>query len=161
MWEAIGEILTSPNATIVLCFLVLFVILFAFLGKSGLLSITTNKVQLGAANKEREIIRQQVEWIRLHCEAFESKMEKPDDYDEWRGKYIVECVCDEYVEWVTFNHISTSSSYVSIKQERIVALVASLTSNDMFHSSEFEQWLRDDVKECIGRLVQIRETYGK
>ena len=159
MWQMIRDVLMSPNVTIVLCFLVFVLTIGVILSKTGLLQIHTNAVQIGAADRERNIIRQQVEWIKLHCSGMEASMTKPENYNEWRGKYIAECVYDEYVDWITFNHLSLSDAYIEIKQDRIVNLVNKLTTKPEFHSEEFERELREDVRTCIEKLVQIRTIY--
>lgn len=159
MWQFLREVLHSPNATVAFFFILIVIVVAAFLSKSGLLTVKTEKIQLGAADREREILRQQIEWIRLHCEALESEMKKPENYNAWRGKYIVSRVYDEYVDWITFNHLSTSSSYIEIKQDRIVNMVSKLTDDPLFHSDEFEEFLRRDVKNCIEKLIQIRTIY--
>lgn len=159
MWRAIEHVLTSPNATFILLFVVFILVVGWILSKTGLLNIHTKAVTIGAANKEREVIRQQVEWIKYHYDGLEASLPKPKDYDEWRGKFITEKVYDEYVDWITFNHISTSDSYVEVKQDKIVNLVRKYTVKEEFKSKEFEDMLRKDVKECIERLVQIRELY--
>lgn len=159
MWQTIREISMSPNITIILSFGMAVVLIAVILSKTGLLNIHTKNVQIGAADVEREVIRQQVQWIRLHCEGLESKLERPPDYNQWRGKYIAERVFDEYVEWITFNHLSTDSAYVEIKQDKIVSLVGSLVEKEEFRTQEFEEMLKKDTKEAIGKLVQIRKVY--
>lgn len=161
MWSTIKDILLSPNATIILVFLC-FVLLFGgLLSKTGLLNIHTAFVQIGAAGKERDVIRRQIEWIRIHCKGLESQIPKPEDYNVWRGKYIAERVYDEYVDWITFNHLTTTEPYIEIKQDQIVSLVSSLVTKDEFRTKEFENFLRKDTKESIEKLVQIREMYQK
>ena len=159
MWETIRDVLMSPNVTVILVFLAFVFVLAIVLSKTGLLNIHTNVVQIGAAIQERNIIRQQIEWVKLHCEGMESQLPKPEGYDTWRGRYILERVYDEYVTWITFNHISTDSTYVEIKQDRIVNLVESLVEREEFKTKEFEKMLRDDTREAIEKLVQIREVY--
>lgn len=159
MWETIRDVLMSPNVTVILVFLAFVFILAIVLSKTGLLNIHTNVVQIGAAIQERNIIRQQIEWVKLHCEGMESQLPKPEGYDTWRGRYILERVYDEYVTWITFNHISTDSTYVEIKQDRIVNLVESLVEREEFRTKEFEKTLRDDTREALEKLVQIREVY--
>lgn len=159
MWETIRDVLMSPNVTVILVFLAFVFVLAIVLSKTGLLNIHTNVVQIGAAMQERNIIRQQIEWVKLHCEGMESQLPKPEGYDTWRGRYILECVYDEYVTWITFNHLSTDSAYVEIKQDRIVNLVESLVEREEFRTKEFEKTLRDDTREALEKLVQIREVY--
>ncbi len=162
MWEQIGRMLTSPNATIILTFCMFVVIVGWILAKSGLLNVHTESVTIGAANAEREIIRQQVEFARLHFEALEAQLDfKDDDYDEWRGKYVAERLYDEVVDWITFNHLNMSSAYIEVKQEKIIVLLHSLTDRDELRTPEFEQFLRDDTRETIEKLIQIRNVYKK
>lgn len=159
MWESIEHMLLSPNATVILVFLAFVVIVGLVLSKTGLLNVHTENIQIGAADKERDIIRQQIEWIHLHCEAFEANMPKPDDYDAWRGKYIAERVYDECVNWITFNHITSSPAYIEIKQDNVVGLVRKYVRNDFFKTQEFDTLLREDVKQAVEKLIQIRKVY--
>ncbi len=159
MWEAIRDITLSSNAIIVIGFLVFILILGVALSKTGLLSIHTEAVSVGAADRERNIMRQQLEWARMHFQDMEQTMDKPSLYNEWRGKYIAERVFDEYVEWIAFNHFSKSPAYIEIKQDKIIALVRSLTILDYFHSEEFENYMREDTKRSILQLIKIREVY--
>lgn len=162
MWETIGKVLTSPNAGIVLTFCLFIGIIVWLLTKSGLLNIHTENVSLGAANAEREIIRQQVEWARLHFEAIETQLDfKDENYDQWRGKYVAERLYDEVVDWITFNHLNMSSAYIEVKQEKILVLLHSLTDREEFRTPEFEQFMRDDTRKSIEKLIQIREVYKK
>ena len=69
MWDTIREIAMSPNITIILSFAMAVFLIAVLLSKTGLLNIHTKVVQIGAADTEREVIRQQVQWIRSHCEG--------------------------------------------------------------------------------------------
>lgn len=159
MWEAIRDVTLSSNAIIVIGFLIFILLIGVALSKTGLLSIHTEAVSVGAADRERNIMRQQIEWARMHFEAMEHSMKKPDNYDTWRGRFIAERVFDEYVEWITFNHFSKSPAYIEIKQDKIVALVRGMTVHDFFHTEEFENFLREDTRRCILQLIKIREVY--
>jgi hypothetical protein len=159
MWEAISDIVRSPNVSIIVILLVFLVLLGVVMVRSGMLNVHTDSVQVGAATRERDIMRQQIEWCRMHFQEMEHSMPKPDNYNEWRGRYVAERVFDEYVEWITFNHFSKSPAYIEIKQDKIVALVRSLTVLDYFHDQEFEDFLRQDTKNCIEKLIQIRMVY--
>lgn len=159
MWEAIEHLLTSSNALAILLFMVFVVIVLAILSKKGLISINTNTVQIGAADRERDIIRQQVEWIHIHCEGFESTMHKPEGYNEWLGRYIVEKIYDECINWITFNHISASPAYVDIKAEKIVDLIHKYAHLEEFKTKEFDDLIKEDVRNCIEKLLTIRKVY--
>lgn len=160
MWETIEHVLLSPNVTIILLFLAFIAIGVVFLTKTGILNIHTQNIQIGAADRERDIIRQQIEWIRLHFEGAEATLEKPEGYNEWLGKYIAERVYDEYVDWITFNHINASPAYIEIKQDKIINIIHKYATLDVFRSEEFDERLKEDVKFTIEKLIQIRKMYS-
>lgn len=160
MWEAIEHVLLSPNVTVILLFLVFVVVIAVGLSKTGILNIHTQNIQIGAADKERDIIRQQIEWIRLHCEGEEATLEKPEGYNEWLGKYIAERVYDEYVDWITFNHINASPAYIEIKQDKIINIIHKFAIKNEFRSPEFDERLKEDIKFTIEKLIQIRKMYS-
>jgi hypothetical protein len=159
MWETISNVLTSPNAFVVLIFLAFVAVILYILVKSGVLKISTSAVQLGSGDIERNIIRQQLDYVSLHLNGLEAKLDKPEDYNEYLGKLIIEKVFDEYVNWITFNHINKSPAYVEIKQERVVSLIRQYTIKEEFRSEEFEQMIREDTKNVIEALINIREIY--
>lgn len=159
MWEAISEVVSSPNVSIVALMIIFTALLGVIMSKTGMLNIRTNAVQIGTETRERDIIRQQIEWTRMHFEEMENLMEKPEGYNKWRGKYVAERVYDEYVEWIMLNHFSKSPAYIEIKQDKVVALVNKLTEMEFFHTKEFEDFLREDTKKVIEKLIQIRNVY--
>lgn len=161
MYETVEHILVSSNAAIVLIFLAFIAVIAVILARKGILNIHTSAVQLGAADQERDIIRQQLEWVRVHLEGVESSMPKPEGYNQWLGKYVVEAVYDEYVDWITFNHINASPAYVEIKQDKLVSLIRKLVIKDEFRTKEFEDKIREDTQLCIEKLIQIRKVYKK
>jgi hypothetical protein len=159
MWETISTILTGPNAFVVLIFLAFVSVILFILVKSGAIRITTPNMSINTGDVERNIIRQQLDYVSLHLNGLEAKMDKPEDYNEYLGKLIIEKVFDEYVNWITFNHINKSPAYVEIKQERVVSLIRQYTVKDEFRSEEFEDLIRKDTKEVIEALIRIREVY--
>lgn len=161
MWTAIRDILLSSNVTLILCFICFILLVGIAMSRTGLMQIHTNAVEIGAADRERNIIRQQTEYIRMHYEAMENTMSKPVDYDPWRGKCIVQAICGEFVDWITLNHLTTAPAFVEIKQDRVVSIIHRLSVKEEFTSPEFDNFVRDDVKQCITKLVQIRNYYKK
>ena len=160
MWEAIEKILVSSNAITVLVFLVIMMIVLAILAKTHVITIQTSAVKIGGDEKERNIIRQQVEWARVYIMSLEAKIATmKSDYDEYFTKYILERVYDEVVDWITFNHLNLSSAYIEIKQEKVCALVYSLNVEERFKTKEFKQRMYGWIREIIERLVQIREVF--
>lgn len=159
MWETISNILTSSNAVSVLLFLSVCLIGAFVLIKTGMLQIHTEAVRVGAVDDERTIIRHQLDYVKHHLRGLERKLAKPEGYNEYLGKFIIEVVYDEYVNWVTFNHISRSEKYISVKQNQIVDIISQYTIRDEFKSDEFIEFVKKDTKEIILELINIREIY--
>lgn len=160
-WEKIIDLLMSSNAVPVLFFFIVFILILAFLGKKGILSFDVKGIKLGSSETERTIIRQQSEWTKLYCDSMEPRLPHPEGYDIWKSRYILECVYDEIMTWITYNHITTNESYVEIKQNKLVFLINSLTTKDDFHAKEFNDLVKSETKFIIQKLVQIRELYSK
>lgn len=161
MWDFIKAVSTSVYIIPVLIFTLIVLCTVILLIKKGLISINTKAVKVGTSESERAIIRQQIEWVHLHCDSLEKSLPHPQNYDIWRGKYILERMYDEIVDWITFNHICTSEGYISIKQERIWATIQSLVRKEEFSSPEFKEFIYNDTEYIIRRLVHIRQVYNQ
>ena len=161
MWDFIKAVSTSVYIIPVLIFTLIVLLTVILLVKKGLISINTKAVKVGTSESERAIIRQQIEWVHLHCDSLEKSLPHPQNYDIWRGKYILERMYDEIVDWITFNHICTSEGYISIKQERIWATIQSLVRKEEFSSPEFKEFIYNDTEYIIRRLVHIRQVYNQ
>lgn len=162
MWQAISDVLTSGNALQVLIFLAVVIALFILLVKSGIVAIKTKHLQIGKIEKEREIIRRQVETAHNFIMSIEGKI-NPDitKCNNFFIKYILERVYDKVIEWVIFNHISNSPMYIQDKQETICNLVYRFPIGDTFKTPEFKKRMQNWTAELIARLVQTREIYNK
>lgn len=159
MWESIGEILTSDNAIIVICFLGFMAFMAVLMIKKGIINIHTDAVSIGAADKERKIIRMQMEWVIQHLESLEASIEKSDKYNEWRGRYVVERMYDYYVDRITQNHITNATEYVEVLQANLMDIVDSLTVLPEYKTDEFKEMIKEDTKYVVSKLVQIRKVY--
>lgn len=161
MWDFIKAVSTSVYIIPALIFTLIVLLIVILLIKKGLISVNTRAVKVGTSESERAIIRQQIEWVHLHCDSLEKSLPHPQNYDIWRGKYILERMYDEIVDWITFNHICTSEGYISIKQERIWATIQSLVRKEEFSSPEFKEFIYNDTEYIIRRLVHIRQVYNQ
>lgn len=161
MWDFIKAVSTSVYIIPVLVFTLIVLLIVILLVKKGLISVNTKAVKVGTSESERAIIRQQIEWVHLHCDSLEKSLPHPQNYDIWRGKYILERMYDEIVDWITFNHICTSEGYISIKQERIWATIQSLVRKNEFSTPEFKEFIYKDTEYIIRRLVHIRQVYNQ
>ncbi len=160
MWEAVGKVLSGSNAFVVLCFMVVFALLLVLFARTGLIQIHTNSFRMGADTRERDIIRQQIEWTHAYLMGLESQIVvDTSQYNGYRTKYILETIYDEIVNWIAFNHINLESDYISIKQEKIKSIVRGFNVAPEFHSREFEKRMDRWTEEIIRKLVVIREVY--
>lgn len=159
MWETIGEILTSSNALIVLVFLLVILLVAVILIKNGYINFDTESLRIGYADRERNIIKQQQDYVWLHLQDMEANLDKPSDYDKNLGQMIIMAMYIEYVSWISFNHLTKSDAYISLKQNRLVALVNRYTVKEQFKADDFIEYIRKDTKETIYELIKIREVY--
>ena len=125
MWDAFAKILTNSNALLVLTFVLLFVFILIMLAMSGLVRIDTGAFQMGADHKERDIIRQQIEWAHTYIMGLKSQISADETtYKGYLTKFMLEAAFDEVVAWIVFNHINLESDYISIKQEKIRSMIS-------------------------------------
>ena len=157
----LANVLTSTNAIPVMIFVIGTIIIVCVLGKHGYLNIHTDKISIGASEKERFIIRQQIEYSETACMSFLQRMPKIDNFNEYIGKYIVERIYDEFVKMISFNHITDSEAYIQIKQALIWNIITTITKDPYYKSDEFKDMVFLNVKEAIEQLVKIRKHYSK
>ena len=163
MWDAIKEILTSSNAVGVLLILgfivVVLIIVAVVLIKGNYFQLRTQTVQIGFAEKERNIIRQQQDYVWQHLQEAEANLPKDETYDEQLGLIIIQTVYIEYTKWIAFNHLTRSEAYIHVKQNSLVAIVNRLTVNQRYKGEDFIQYIKDDTKDTILELLKIREAF--
>lgn len=162
MWQAISEVLTSGNALQTLIFLAVLIVLFILLVKSGIVAIKTKHLRIGQAEKEREIIRRQVEAAHDFIMSIEGKIDTDTTQcNRYFTKYVLERVYDKVIEWIMFNNISNSPMYVQDKQSTICNLIYTFPIGAIFKTPEFKKRMQNWTAELIARLVQTREIYSK
>lgn len=160
MWEAIAKILTNSNALLVLVFLMIFVTVLIILASAGMVRIDTGAFKMGADHRERDIIRQQIEWSHSYVMGLESRIKvDKSNFGGFKTKYILELCANEITNWISFNHINLDSAYVSIKQEKMKSIIRSMDVDPVFTSKEFERQIDKWVEEIINKLVEIRKVY--
>lgn len=162
MWEAIKDILISSNATPILLFFAIIILISFFCIKNNYLIINTSSVKIGADEKERSILRQQSEWVSTYIHGLVLVIQtKFKGMDETKTRLILEYVYDEIVTWIMFNHITKSEMYLMVKQERIRGIVFTYATSSIVKEEKFCIAMNQWVKEVINRLVDIREYYSK
>ncbi len=159
MWEAISEVLTSSNAIIVLIFLFVIILVAVALIKGGYVNFDSESLKINYGERERNIIKQQQDYVWLHLQETEANLPKPKGYDKNLGQVIILTVYKEYVSWISFNHLTKSDAYISVKQNKLVAIVNSLTVKTEFKTEEFIDLIKSDTRNTIYELIKIREVY--
>lgn len=162
MWEAILGIFTSGNFLQIVLGIAALITLFAFLVKKGLISFKGHGFNVGTAENERTILRQQIEFCKTQTETTANKLiDLYKDVDEWRIKYICELVYDIWIEAISYNHITKDSFYIQNKFEKVWAIILKETFNERFSSEEFKKVVFDECKKVVERLVDIKDYYSK
>ncbi len=131
------------------------------MAKNGIIRFNSDKLSIGYQDKERKIIRQQIEFTQNACMSFIIHQNIPDDCDKYRLFFVNEKVYDEMINWISFNHITTDDTYIEIKQNIIQSIIATYTQNEFFKTPEFKDYINKEVSRIIHKLVDIRKYYSK
>lgn len=161
-WDAFKEFISSPNAWMFLLFIAFALFVIKNMTKAGLISFRGKGLRLGSDEKELTIIRNQTQWAHLYVMSRKGKLIEENSSELTRVicENILEKVYDKIIEWITFNHINSSNTYIEIKQSEIKCLVYSLVISEEFKTPEFEQRMNGWVKEVILNLINIRKEYS-
>lgn len=161
----IASILNGENALQTIITVVIIVIIVAILAKCGIITFKSDKLSIGTSymDKERTIIRQQIEFAENVCMSFIWNQNRTVDEkeDPFKIKYTNEKIFDCVVAWISFNHITTDDTYIEIKQNIIWSLITSITSDDYYKSDEFHEICDAQVSTIIKKLCDIRKYYSK
>lgn len=162
MWETIKEVLLSANAWLILIFIAFMVFVVLQMSRSGLLSIKAKGLRLGSDEKELTVVRNQSQWSYLYIMSLKGKLIDEDSDEKIRliCENVLEKVYDKVIDWITYNHINSSNSYIQIKQSEIKCLVYSQNIEEQFKTPEFESRMNEWVKEAILKLIDIRKEYS-
>lgn len=161
--NGLKEILTSANAWMFLLFLAFAIFILVKMSKSGLISFKGKGLRIGSDERELSIVRNQTQWAHLYIMSRKGKLidENSSELTRVICENILEKVYDKVIEWITFNHINSSNSYVEIKQSEIKCLVYSLVISEEFKTPEFETRMNGWVREVILNLINIRKEYSQ
>lgn len=164
MWEAISKVLTDSNIIPIGVILILVIVTMAVLVKIGLVSFHGKGIAVGNGDKERNIIRHQIDYAEGACTDFFIRLERKPGFEEWRAKYIMERAYDVLVRIISYNHIQVEDTYLELRQSEIWKTIQEYKEeNDdpYYHSDEFKKLIYSEVKGVIEKLVKIREFYSK
>lgn len=162
MWTALFTFLASDNFLKAVLGIAALVVLFSVLVKNRLISFKGKGFNIGSAENERIIVRQQIEFCKTQTETMANKLvDSYKDADEWRIRYICELVYDIWIEAISYNHITKDSFYIQNKFEKVWAVILKETFIEAFSSEEFKKIVFDECKKVVERLVDIKEYYSK
>lgn len=143
----------NPIAIIVVAVLI-FALVFMIIkaAKKGLFSFSKGGISIGIADREREIIKTQLDKAESAITSFYNKMGfKRDDY---RKLYIMSEVEDLLYKAVAVNHINTSPTYVSLKQDAVWSTICSHA--EVNPGEELHTKVNEALEKLIRELVDIR-----
>lgn len=168
MWESISTVLISDNGLVIIALVALIVVLLSYMSKKGLLKVSTKHIHLGRSDlRERNVIREQCDWVHTYVAGLLPEIEAIGGgsdkmlYGGYFTKYILEVCYDEFVRWITFNHLTLDEAYVSAKQDKTAALVLSHAPRPEFRTPEFRKTMDVWVENIIRQCVKIREVYER
>lgn len=152
MWEAISNIAQSQGLIPVLVFIIVLIIVFMIAVKKGVIKFKGKGLEVGIADRERNIINTQLDAV----ESFVMTFYKTNGYksDDWKSLYIMSEVEDLIYRWVSINHINTSDTYITLKQDAVWKIIC--TYSDKIDEDLHEK-VNASVKDLIKKLVEIRK----
>lgn len=168
----VSTALQSDNGWIIAILIVIIVVLLIIGARFGLIKIKTNKLQVGideevlrqarmnAEDTAHQIIKHQKDWATIAVSAFNRKIPKPEDYNEFRGKFLLEKALNVITDWIVLNHIEDKKTYIELKQELVWNLILSYTEKKELRSDRFKKEVYDYVEYIIKNLVRIRKQYN-
>lgn len=168
MWGTIGTVLTSKEFLSNIPAIILLIAAICIIGKLLKVQIKTDHIQIGGepieAYYERKIVQEQSDYVHTFLMGLISKItvtctDQKLIYDGWMTKCILEMAYDEFVDWIHYNHISEDDAYISVKQNKIKAIVYSNPVREEFRTKEFEERIDKWVAEIIHEFVRIRRVY--
>ena len=126
--------------------------------KKGIISFNGKGLRIGYSEKERSIIRKQLQYLNTAADA--SLQFLPPRLKEglhyYRAKYIVSKYKDLLEETIIYNHIEDTEDYIELKQEIAYNLIMKLTDDEFFKKDEFKKYIYDLTETIIRRFVKIR-----
>lgn len=143
----------NPIAVIivaVLIFALVFMIIKA--AKKGLFSFSKGGISIGIADREREIIKTQLDKAESTITSFYNRMGY--SRTDYRKLYIMSEVEDLLYKAIAVNHINTSPTYVSLKQDAVWSTICS--HSDVNPDENLHSNINDALEKLIKELVDIR-----
>lgn len=160
--DAIATILTSSNSIIVLSFLVVIIVLLAYLAKKGIVSFNGHGVKLGDSISSASRIKQ-LQWDILQAETEIALRKLPKEYLEepkkWRTHYVVGKYRDVLQQAILMNNIVPDQEYIESKQVLAYSAILKATVDDYFKTEEFKEYAYKLTENIIKQFCKIKHKY--
>lgn len=159
----LANILTSANAIPVLIFALIVIGIGYILIKKGILSFTGKGLSIGkeSQEKERTILRDQFEYIKTVCDGEASKLVNAHTHLSIdKTKYIVAKVADVFELAVVLNAMTTEDAYIKLKSTMVLNTILKRTTDPLFRTEEFKDYIDKFTKDMIKALIDIRAARG-
>ena len=148
----------NPIAIIVVAVLI-FALVFMIIkaAKKGLFSFNKGGISIGIADREREILKTQLDKAENAIAGFYNKCGYARD--DYKKLYIMSEVEDLIYKAIAVNHINTSPTYISLKQESVWGVICKHANEKL--SEDFHRHVDEEVEKLIRDLVNIRDFLSK
>jgi hypothetical protein len=143
----------NPIAIIVVAVLI-FALVFMIIkaAKKGLFSFNKGGISIGIADREREVLKTQLDKAESAIAGFYNKCGY--SRTDYRKLYIMSEVEDLLYKAIAVNHINTSPTYISLKQDAVWSVICTYTETNP--SEELHQQVNEALEKLIRELVEIR-----
>lgn len=156
----LATILTSSNAVTSIVAFIVVIVLLAILSSLGLISFKGNKLSIGIADKERNIVRMQLKFANAAIEEMFARVIHKDSWNEWKSKCVAGQVKDVFESAIVLNHVTTNSVYVlTIQSEVWAAIQKNCMIDPYYKSEEFEKLIKDFTRYVIENIYAIRQHH--
>lgn len=156
----LATILTSSNAVTSIVAFIIVIVLLAILSSLGLISFKGNKLSIGIADKERNIVRMQLKFVNAAIEEMFARIIHKDSWNEWKSKCVAGQVKDVFESAIMLNHITTDSTYVlTIQSEVWAAIQKNYMIDPYYKSEEFEKLIKDFTRYVVENIYAIRQHH--
>lgn len=158
----LATVLSDNTRVIIIGVIVLLILAFLYyISKKGFFSLDLKGIKIGARDKERYILRQQMNYVNSSVLEMFSSVKRTKTWDNWKSKCVAADVKDVFEMVVCFNHINLNDSYIRTVQKEVWHAIQQNSMIDPYYKgSEFKQLVYDWTKDVIVDLLQIRRENG-
>jgi hypothetical protein len=167
--EVVNLLSVSNNFLILVGLIVLALLIITVLICTGFLKFKDNKLSIGRAKQEskedlRDIIRKQINYSRNKIQEVSTDylVYQEDPEVIWKIKYVTEKVFDNVIQWISLNHMNKGDEYyIEGKQAEVLNIIRNIVKSDEVHKEEFQNHMKDEVRNLIENLIDIRDEKEK